>query len=626
MKGNRTMTETLERTNLERLQQVVSQATDDRFQTSFAAEEWASIKEDFESKGAKIIMLPEITWYNTLVEQRRTIKNMPVCAIYEGSDRPMAIASITKQEHDEEEGWMEAEYVFNPFYAHININDNKESYTLTINDKLHYDIEYYHICSPITQWHFYNVAEEALVPLLVGQLAGQNTGSSFQTITSVRNGYKDCAIGRVGTTFIKKNAPIIQLLLRKSSATLRSMSPSDIKAALSNIRLPQSENECMVKYTHDDYYTVYDLSTLDTLPNALLAQKARSISSYYPIITYQQIKEINDMLPKVEVDVSCFGLGSAGSAILDQIGRSTYFKTYMLTDFDKVELKNLNNQWYLKSHIRSYKVDGARTLLNSVHPTNSDDLTILQHTYKFQDVALDIYDNKYVIAGFDSMTARKEFFDNVKSGKIKTKYLIDTRYDDLNASIFFVNVENKEEMDYYENVLNRDLEYFNAKEAEKYIKTEEEFIQYIREANTFVSNCTNKAQELYNLVSAHKDLTTTENILSYLRLGHCTEAMAYVLCIDRDPDEHGCESDSCVALWKRIWEDHKDVFTKALVNPHKVHNEESSCVRQNYIDIYKYTASFVFAAIREIESGNDKPFTHVDTTTHILPSSMVLKK
>lgn len=619
------MTETLERTNLEKLQQVVSQATDDRFQTPIPAEEWASIKEDFEGQGAKLVMLPEITWYNTLVEQRRTIKNMPVCATHDDSNRPMAVASITKYERDfEDEEWLETDYIFNPFYAHINISDAEETYELHINDNLYYEIIYYPICSPITQWHFYDVAEKDLVPLLTGQLAGQNTGSAFQTITSVRNGYLDHAIGRVGTTFIKKNAPIIQLLLRKSSATLRGMSPADIKAALSDIRLPQSENECMVKYTHNDCYTVYDLSRLDAVPDAILAHETRNISSYYPIITYQQIKEINDMLPKVEVDVSCFGLGSAGSAILDQLGRSTYFKTYMLTDFDKVELKNLNNQWYLKSHIRSYKVDGARTLLNSIHPTNSDDLTILQHTYKFQDVALDIYDNKYVIAGFDSMTARKEFFNNVKSGKIKTKYLIDTRYDDLNASIFFVNVENKEEMDYYENVLNRDLDYFNAKEAEKYIKTEEEFIQYIRETNTLVCNCTSRTQELYNLVSAYKNLAT-EDILHCLRNRQCAEAMAYALGIERN-EEHGCESDSCVALWQRIWEDHKDVFTKALVNPHKVHNEESSCVRQNYIDIYKYTASFVFAAIREIESGNDKPFTHVDTTTHILPSSMVLKK
>lgn len=619
------MTETLERTNLERLQQVVSQATDDRFQTPIPGEEWASIKEDFESQGAKLVMLPEVTWYNTLVEQRRTIKNMPVFATCECSSRPMAVATITKYEREVvDEEWLETEYVFNPFYAHININDNDESYELSINDNLYYEIKYYPICSPITQWHFYNVAEEELVPLLVGQLAGQNTGSAYQTIKSVRNGYYDDALGRVGTTFIKKNAPIIQLLLRKSSAVLRSMSPADIKAALSEIRLPQYENECMVKNIYNDYYTIFNLSTLDNVPDELLAYETRNISSYYPIITYQQVKEINDMLPKVEVDVSCFGLGSAGSAILDQIGRSTYFKTYMLTDFDKVEFKNLNNQWYLKGHIHGYKVDGARSMINSIHPANSDDLTIIQHMHKFQEVALDIYDNKYVIAGFDSMTARKEFFDNVKSGKIKTKYLIDTRYDDLNASIFFVNVENKEEMDYYENVLNRDLEYFNAKEAEKYIKTEEEFIQYIREADTFVSNCTSKAQDLYNLVLVHKNLTE-EDILSHLRHGYCAQTMRHELDIERS-DEHGCESDACVSLWKRVWEDHKDVFTKALVNPHKVRNEESSCVRQNYIDIYKYTASFVFAAIREIESGNDKPFTHVDTTTHILPSSMVLKK
>ena len=260
------MTETLERANLEKLQQVVSQATDDRFQIPFAIEEWVSIKEDFEGQGAKLVMLPEITWYNTLVEQRRTIKNMPICAVYETSDRPMAVATITKYEREDiDEEWSETEYVFNPFYAHVNITDNDEVYELDINDNLRYDIKYYSICSPITQWHFYNVAEEELVPLLIGQLAGQNTGSAFQTITSVRNGYCDRAIGRIGTTFIKKNAPIIQLLLRQSSAKLRGMSPADIKTALSEIYLPQSENECMVKYIYNDYYTVFDVSKLDNV-------------------------------------------------------------------------------------------------------------------------------------------------------------------------------------------------------------------------------------------------------------------------------------------------------------------------------------------------------------------------
>jgi hypothetical protein len=53
---------------------------------------------------------------------------------------------------------------------------------------------------------------------------------------------------------------------------------------------------------------------------------------------------------------------------------------------------------------------------------------------------------------------------------------------------------------------------------------------------------------------------------------------------------------------------------------------ESSCLRQNFIDIYKYASTFVFAAIREIEAGNPKPFTHVEAQTDKFPSHMVVGK
>ena len=98
--------------------------------------------------------------------------------------------------------------------------------------------------------------------------------------------------------------------------------------------------------------------------------------------------------------------------------------------------------------------------------------------------------------------------------------------------------------------------------------------------------------------------------------GSCAESC------DFNTDDEACGDARCLAFWKRIWDEKKDELK--IYKPEE--QQESSCVKQNFIDIYKYASSFVFAAIREIESGNPKPFTHIEASTDVLPKSMILRK
>ena len=85
-----------------------------------------------------------------------------------------------------------------------------------------------------------------------------------------------------------------------------------------------------------------------------------------------------------------------------------------------------------------------------------------------------------------------------------------------------------------------------------------------------------------------------------------------------------CGSEVCKQRWIQVYNEHKEKCDELFRE--EPPQEESSCVKWNLIDIYKFASSFVFAAIRDIEDGKEKQFTHVEATTDGLPRSIVLRK
>ena len=95
-------------------------------------------------------------------------------------------------------------------------------------------------------------------------------------------------------------------------------------------------------------------------------------------------------------------------------------------------------------------------------------------------------------------------------------------------------------------------------------------------------------------------------------------------CTIRALDGRTCEGTKCLEHWKKAWELNKDTIK---IPKTEIQGEvESTCVRHNFIDIYKFTSSYVFAAVRCIEDEAPKPLTQIEATTEVFPTAMMLRK
>lgn len=310
------------------------------------------------------------------------------------------------------------------------------------------------------------------------------------------------------------------------------------------------------------------------------------VSDYYRTYSYSDIDELPE-IPIKEIDVGVFGCGSAGSAIISQMRRLTYFSSVMLIDPDKVEFKNLRNQIYVRSDIDVPKVDAcARHIASLRHVNKIENDNITRSQSKFQEIgSLQYKKFKYLVSGFDSFEARIELLEYIKTGKVKTKYLIDTRYDDLTSSLFFIDCEDKSQLEYYEEVLLQDKQ----------------------ELKPVVEN-TEWTPELVNELFSQYDISggqcTSTRVRCGLPLFNCTTDIV-------------CGSPECRAVWLEVLKKNNVPTSEAEIN---------GCLAQNFIHIYTLTASWVTSVIRVIETDNIKTLTHVELGIDPVPQAMVLRK
>ena len=578
---------------------MVSFYDENRFKKLPSEAEWKHFKEQVEKEHGKLIYITKTFWHNSLTRCKGVITDMPILATHDSSSRPLAVTKIKVFEYNEELKKYDVvdTWVFNLDYAHTNINSEVDDYTIKDKDseiieisesqkeyKRKYRIYYESICNPITMHHFYTREEKELTLLFTGQLQGQNSGSPFRSVNSVANNYPDVAIRTITYGhFIKRTASVIQLLTNMTQDEIR----NSIRDGRIHTKLVEkgvrtiTEDEYYVKLIHNEKYIIVSKEELEAY------QEKKEVSLYYPIIDKEQVDNILNNIPKIELDMTCIGLGSAGTGILDQVVRGNWFKKYMLVDFDYVEEKNLRNQWYNRLYLGNYKTDASKSIIsNTIH-----DAEVLTRNTRFQEVDYSPYITKYIISGFDSIECRLELLQYVEEKKIDAKYIIDTRYDDLSASIYFIDTQNALDMDYYKKGLLSDKEAFDKINEERKIESEQQWLDYLKQKKVFENQCSAMQLDIYGSSSCG--------------VPHC-------------------EGEQCKQKWIKIYNDYKErcneIFRKDLPQ------EESSCVKWNLIDIYKFASSFVFAAIRDIEDGKEKQFTHVEATTDGLPRSIVLRK
>lgn len=593
-------------------------------------EEWKKIIYDFsrritdknferkesEREECRLILLNKVAWHNAITKEKQDVFNMPILALSNDGDRPRAVISIIYETWDlDSSSWTNKKiWTFADHYAHINISGSTGTiyiYTEFDYEKNkwldRYQVLVQSVCTPITQYNFYDnkLFPNKLCSLYKAQLQGQNTGSSYQTVTSIKNAWIERALRDSNSQLIPAQAPHIQLLTQKPLNYLRD-NIGEVRNLLMSKTLPKDSSEIMVKFKNEDIYRCIRVNDMEEY------KRDNKLSSYYEPITYEDIQHITNNIPKQPVDVICCGLGSAGSGILDQLSRSTYINSYLLIDPDTIEEKNLRNQWYTGSMIGCRKVSGSRDKLMANKPRDRQ-LTIYQKQCKFQEVQLNQYICKYLISGFDSIEARLELLELVENGTMETQYLIDTRYDDLTASIFFIDVSDEGQMRRYRKGLEADYEAFKIRDAEykkqTNIQNDEQFFAWLEAQHCYTDSCLECLKAIGHI---------TDEEISYG--DEKTECELYTDILNTP-----CGGEACKAKWKALYEEYKEHIADTIKRS-DIQQQESSCIRQNFIDIYKYASTFVFAAIREIESGDDKPFTHVEAQTDKFPTHMIVGK
>ena len=537
----------------------------------------------------KIIKVGSATWTNSLTKRPQKTNDIYVLG-WKSSSRPIIITEISVNNGNK--------YRLTDRYSHCNFSGHIEGVYISqlkgdgklLPEDLSIEVRGQEFCNPITALHVIETGEKDIANLLRVTMSSQNFDDAYSDYSSVCNSELDEAIKCTNTyrMLLKNNSSPLEMLTGLSASSLQALSSYDLNQKLREIT-SLGKDEVWVKLKSDTTYAKLTKSTF---------RRAREkCSQYYPVYDYNDIVNMKIEIPRDNFDLGVYGLGSAGTAILDQVLRSNWIKSIYLCDFDRVEYKNMINQWYDRNSVGLKKACACYYKIRQLERNGSDIINTnffikYDDDKEFQLTKLDDKKYKYVISGFDSINARLDFLNSILDGKIEAKYLIDCRYLDLACSIYMIDLENMDEIQFYKANLEADAELIKARN-EKEKLTKEEFVEWFNRKGYFSSGCYGCRTKILKQEDVPSDCVI--NLLG------------------------GCKSQECI-------DNLYDIYLKSVPNP-LVSRTDASCVKYNYIDIYKYVGAIVFGAFRKIENEGTKPFTLVEAETDIkgLPNYMVVR-
>lgn len=543
----------------------------------FDSEKVEAVLKELQDKGQlKYVKVDKVKIRNNITRNQNLIRDIFLVAKSENSNKPWIICGIQDVDDD-------TVFISHLDVTHWNVYSGMENFFIE-----KYKLYYKPFCNPVLQYHIWRGPSTAC-KILKGNLMEGNPNDRYRTPESVdQDKYCPKLCYTIGG-LIKSKDNLKQFFSRNQHGEM-------------NRDLSAKYNE-LVEQLNKDHELVYCYcATLDTMQPTNWQRrtiKRRQIntdyivSDYYRIFDYSNADEPIKIEP-LSIDVNCVGCGSAGANIIEQLTRLNYFKNYLLVDFDIIEEKNLRNQPYTTHDIGNAKA----TALSYQVSQNALGNTTYKELKRFENVFWAQYKSKYTISGFDTIACRLELLEKVLNDEIKTKYIIDARYDELTASLFFIDVEDKDQVEYYHKLLLEDKEYFDS---HKYLPstewTMEALKKFCRDKSITTCNCSKFAEEL-GLSKNGED----KNVCTHKFGKHLGQCRTY--------DCYNC-------------------LMEAVQNanyPMPAEYKESSCIAQNIIHIYKLVSSWVVSNIRSIETDNKKLFTHVEITAKPLPNAMILRK
>lgn len=502
----------------------------------------------------KLVYLGNCKWVNAITGKEETIENLYILG-FESSNRPIIVTQLTINDTIEKTIQI---YKYFEHLSHTNLSYGIEEQNFRLNGK-DIRIEGQSFCNPITAYQVLEEDENDIRGLIKANLLSQNFDDSFSSINSVINNEIDKPVGN-----LTRESSMMSLLLKGCDL----QDTSTIIPVISKIK------------KIDDKY-IYAKKKIDNFYSYVSKQEYRQnrklYSDYYPIFNKEYIDKQEIEIPDEEYEIGVYGLGSAGTAILDQLCRANYVRNIYLCDFDTVEEKNLNNQWYSRSDLSLDKTYATYKKINDLTKLDGRQFHQFYVKYdnkKFQDTNLQSKKFKYLVSGFDSIKTRLEFLEKIEKGELRTDYLIDCRYLDLSSSIYLIDTKNKEEMAFYRANLEEDEKLFQKQKL-----SFEEFCKIFN-----YDNCS-RFREEYKLKI------------------NCTGI--------------NCDSEEC-----------KRAVYESYIKSGVTIKKENTCLKQNYIDIYKYVGAIVFGAFRKLQNKSKKPFSLIEAQTDVngLPNYMIVKE
>lgn len=323
-----------------------------------------------------------------------------------------------------------------------------------------------------------------------------------------------------------------------------------------------------VKYINNTYY-----SYLKTKDELVAMYYTLPVSRYYKVIPAKVLgKLLEDMV--FDYDVMSIGCGSSGSNVMWQLAKTKMVDSFMLVDRDNITERNLRNTTYSSDNLWNNKSGCLKKIVDKSlsFVTNR---SVDGYNSWLEDLFAK-FNTKYLFSGVDKLTLRKELFE---TKNIKWRYFIDAGYQGLSSSIYIIDREDEEQMEYYKNYLDNSIKTYvediipNVYNARNWDRTVRRLKKYSPKFDMCRSRFINHSDKWFKEVWSSVPLKEKEKVL--------------------------CE----------------------------VSKERQTCQSPNIIDIYTITSGIIVGAIREIYNGNAKPFTHLelDTSTGI-PLTMVVRK